>query len=684
MRLFVSVAGCVALAWADGSQGTCSLDAHGQSSCGKAKFGYEIGVGCKPKKLRQVSKAPNANAARNCGEDAYSVASGDKYLSIGIADGVGGWTESGVDPSAFSLALVSGSKDAFEKSTVREQKPLDLMKKGYEVVVSGGDANPGGSTAVFLVLDKETGYLDTANLGDSGYLIVRNGALLFRSVEQTWAFNAPYQLSLYPTWMHSPDVDPYSPDDSFLTNHVVKAGDVVIIGSDGLFDNVFDHEILDETQRFLDAVYKKHPMYYEQINENDADPLPILSKTAQEFQQAMIDLSYSLTLMANSFAHDQGRESPFSKLAREGYGYQFNGGKVDDTTVISPRFPFHVSVKPAQCIMSDKRRPSIRKSSSTNPSPTRHELRRGSTTGRLTSPKKSKKLSQPILVDDIDKREEVVTMIAILEQESSDAAKMRQIHKLFDWFKMQYNALSASLRESLQREQQLVATCRDLKAELLLNVTKLQTKLQVFDTQTESLAFFKAECERSWQSIHESHHREQEALEIISDLRGKISKLEGQVKELQRRPLESRRKSITQSLSLGQLRLRSNDLEQDPATFNEWKAVNNVWSPPKTQEKTNSLYRGNYPGSPAANISIHTGPFTPMERAMTAASSTKKRVEWLQRGFVVLVTLLTNNYNFKLTSVGDDIPLRAWERLQFVAYNVVKALLHCISRPALD
>ncbi|KDO22177.1 hypothetical protein SPRG_12673 [Saprolegnia parasitica CBS 223.65] len=297
---------------------TCALDDHGHASCTKpaTMLSVEIGVGCKPKKRRQVTKAANANVGANCGEDAYYVSSlaHPTYMSFGVADGVGGWTESGVDPSAFSLALVAGAKASFESSPRLD--PLSLMEDGFQHVLRGGDANPGGSTAVFLALDRATGALETANLGDSGYLLIRNGRVVFRSVEQTWAFNAPYQLSLYPSWMESPDVDPYSPASSFTTRHTIEAGDMIIIGSDGLFDNVFDAEILDETMRFV-------------------APVLATSSSPQALRQAMIDVSYSLTLMANAFAHDQGRESPFSKLAREGYGYQFSGGKVDDTTVVA-------------------------------------------------------------------------------------------------------------------------------------------------------------------------------------------------------------------------------------------------------------------------------------------------------------------------------------------------------------
>ncbi|OQS02244.1 hypothetical protein THRCLA_05365 [Thraustotheca clavata] len=344
MRLFVSVAACVALVWGEESQETCSFNAQGQYSCRKENFGVEIGVACKPKKSRQVSKAPNANAAKNCGEEAYYIASTDKYLSFGIAelsfgivDGVAGWTESRDDTSAFSLALVRGSKDAFEKSTLRKPKPLDLMMKGYEAVLNGGGANLGISNAVFLVIDKETGKLDAVNLGHAGYAITRNRNGIGLQEEKSSTLDDICKFSTYLSWMHSRNVNKYPPVRSFPTSSVLKvgnfvqAGDVVIIGSDGFFDNVFGDEILDETRCFLYPVYKNHATYFEQRSEYDDDPLPILSKTAQKFQQPMFDLSHSLTLMADSYGHDHGHEPPPCK---EACAHQCVG-RVDDTTAIT-------------------------------------------------------------------------------------------------------------------------------------------------------------------------------------------------------------------------------------------------------------------------------------------------------------------------------------------------------------
>lgn len=56
----------------------------------------------------------------------------------------------------------------------------------------------GSSTACVVVLQGEAGQLYSANIGDSGFLVVRDGSVVHRSQEQQHYFNTPFQLSLPP------------------------------------------------------------------------------------------------------------------------------------------------------------------------------------------------------------------------------------------------------------------------------------------------------------------------------------------------------------------------------------------------------------------------------------------------------------------------------------------------------
>ena len=56
----------------------------------------------------------------------------------------------------------------------------------------------GSSTACIMVLDKKSQMLHSANLGDSGFLVIRHGSVVHQSSEQQHYFNTPYQLAIPP------------------------------------------------------------------------------------------------------------------------------------------------------------------------------------------------------------------------------------------------------------------------------------------------------------------------------------------------------------------------------------------------------------------------------------------------------------------------------------------------------
>lgn len=49
-----------------------------------------------------------------------------------------------------------------------------------------------------MILNRETSVMYTANIGDSGYMVIRKGQIVHRSQEQQHYFNTPFQLSLPP------------------------------------------------------------------------------------------------------------------------------------------------------------------------------------------------------------------------------------------------------------------------------------------------------------------------------------------------------------------------------------------------------------------------------------------------------------------------------------------------------
>ena len=90
-----------------------------------------------------------------------------------------------------------------------------------------------------VVIECDGTKIKAANLGDSGF----SGAqrpVVFASPAQEHYFNCPFQLSYEPL---SEDTDTAADAETF--EFTVKPGDLVVAGSDGLFDNVFDDQIAE-------------------------------------------------------------------------------------------------------------------------------------------------------------------------------------------------------------------------------------------------------------------------------------------------------------------------------------------------------------------------------------------------------------------------------------------------------
>lgn len=163
------------------------------------------------------------------GEDAYYI----NTTMICLADGVGGWNEIGVDPSKYSKELIKNYSSLYEKEIKINSKVINdiaLFAKACHLTKSIGS-----STFCSLRLDSNDSTVKAINLGDSGYLIIRNNKILFKSKEQQHSFNFPFQVG----------TNGDSPMSANIQTHKIKEGDIIILGTDGLWDNMYDYQLLD-------------------------------------------------------------------------------------------------------------------------------------------------------------------------------------------------------------------------------------------------------------------------------------------------------------------------------------------------------------------------------------------------------------------------------------------------------
>jgi protein phosphatase PTC7 len=187
------------------------------------------------------------------GEDAFAIC--DKRTAFAVADGVGGWAEEGVDAGLYSRALMSGCKAALDGSgSVSLAQALDTALQPAKLI-------KGSSTAVLA--DIQGRVLSVLNVGDSGFIVLRRQAgsrgkgayfPVMRSYEQQYSFNFPFQLGTGSD-LAAADGQLYRcvppPLRARCSAHSqlapcslrLQGGDIVLLGSDGVWDNVFDEEI---------------------------------------------------------------------------------------------------------------------------------------------------------------------------------------------------------------------------------------------------------------------------------------------------------------------------------------------------------------------------------------------------------------------------------------------------------
>ncbi|CAF1088207.1 unnamed protein product [Rotaria sordida] len=184
------------------------------------------------------------------GDDAFFITKHRLGDFLGVADGVGGWREHGIDPSLFSRSLMDACKSLIDNKLIdlNPSTLKELLSKGYKQLLEDKQCIIGSSTACIVALHNEERILHTANLGDSGFVVIRKNTIVHRSQEQQHYFNSPFQLAIHPT-VKDPRLIADSPDLASVTSFHVEENDFIVIATDGLWDNLPDATILAEIKQ---------------------------------------------------------------------------------------------------------------------------------------------------------------------------------------------------------------------------------------------------------------------------------------------------------------------------------------------------------------------------------------------------------------------------------------------------
>ncbi|KAK4540037.1 hypothetical protein LTR36_009853 [Oleoguttula mirabilis] len=303
------------------------------------------------------------------GEDAFfaaTVGGSPHDVAFGLADGVGGWQDQGVDPAEFShglCGLMAGTAylhaEGLEwggKGKSGRLRPRDLMQTAYEAVIGNPRIVAGGCTASLAVADGE-GRIETANLGDSGFLILSPGKITHRSHPQTHAFNTPYQLSKVPPRLQTQHAIfggathfSETPQQADVETHQLRHGDITVFATDGVWDNLSAQDALGIITRVMvegGYWFKSHNFAGAEtlLNERMIRSLPTTlgggsGKKGKEQEQELevylpALLATAIMREAKSAGLDRRRNGPFAREVNLHYPQEgWQGGKPDDIAVV--------------------------------------------------------------------------------------------------------------------------------------------------------------------------------------------------------------------------------------------------------------------------------------------------------------------------------------------------------------
>ncbi|RCI09665.1 hypothetical protein L249_3821 [Ophiocordyceps polyrhachis-furcata BCC 54312] len=294
------------------------------------KFTYHLGAAYASKDGKVGHLHHSAHAAGkhwSAGEDAFFISSigAGGYHSFGVADGVGGCKSDDVDPADFSRGICDSMAHFCSHGKI--VPPSRLMQVGYDAVCEQKRAQGGGSTACVAVVDPR-GIVEVANLGDSGFLHLRPNAIIYRSKGQSHGFNAPFQLRCPKLAGASPGD---GPDDADIFRHTVRHGDILILATDGLFDNQYCHDILGRVNNVMFSNGAWQPTQSSGVSVSD-DLRELMGINSGSPLQT--ELARVLTLAARTASLSKV-DGPFAKMVQKyDPAAHYFGGKRDDITVV--------------------------------------------------------------------------------------------------------------------------------------------------------------------------------------------------------------------------------------------------------------------------------------------------------------------------------------------------------------
>ncbi|KAK9863067.1 hypothetical protein WJX84_009275 [Apatococcus fuscideae] len=244
---------------------------------------------------------PHPDKASYGGEDAHFVSS--SALAIGVADGVGGWGADGINPAEYSRMLMRLTQQSLESAI--SQPP---------------SAQPDSSSSSSMpseAASRDSPSINSAVLGDSIFMHVRDRQVLHRATPGLHFFDCPFQFGNAPE--HTSGTD--TADDADMATLSVQPGDILVMATDGVWDNMQDADILGLLPIDASGLDGAAQDIGDLARRNALDP-EYDSPYAAEARKAGLDLPWWEKVSGG-------------RISAEGFKLAaLRGGKLDDITVV--------------------------------------------------------------------------------------------------------------------------------------------------------------------------------------------------------------------------------------------------------------------------------------------------------------------------------------------------------------
>ncbi|XP_057739300.1 probable protein phosphatase 2C 62 isoform X2 [Arachis stenosperma] len=185
---------------------------------------------------------PHPSKASTGREDAYFISHSNW---LGVADGVSDWSLQGSNAGHYIRELMEKCKNI-----VSDHENLSTMKPAEVITSCAAETQKSGSSAI-LVAHFDGQAFHAANVGNTGFMVIRDGCIFKKSTPMFHEFSFPLQIVT--------GEDPSEIIEGYKID--VNDGDVIITASNGLFDNLYDQEIASVVSKSLQANLKPQVDY---------------------------------------------------------------------------------------------------------------------------------------------------------------------------------------------------------------------------------------------------------------------------------------------------------------------------------------------------------------------------------------------------------------------------------------